>query len=100
MPPLDFILELLALYPDARVVLVTRDPQRWLESIRPVARNSSLWWLPYAMWPVPDWRWFPALSREFGTSTREILGITEGVNPEPELSGSSLLSLSFFLGRA
>ena len=44
MPPLDFIPELMDIYPEAKVVLVTRDPERWLESIRPVAANSSLWY--------------------------------------------------------
>lgn len=84
MPPIDFLPELLELYPDAKVVLTTRDPDRWLASIRPVAGNASLWWLPYAMWPVPGWRWFPRLSREFGRSTRETLadGNTD-VNPKP-----------------
>src|SRR6187399_3794596 len=37
MPPIDFIPELMDIYPDAKVVLVTRDPERWLESIKPVA---------------------------------------------------------------
>ncbi len=86
MPPIDFIPELMDVYPDAKVVLVTRDPERWLQSIRPVARNSSLWWLPYTMWAMPGWRWFPSLSLEFGTSTREILddGSTEA-NPKPKI---------------
>ncbi len=53
MPPLDFIPELMDIYPDAKVVLVTRDPERWLESIRPVAQNASLWWLSYTMWAFP-----------------------------------------------
>ncbi|KAK3944593.1 P-loop containing nucleoside triphosphate hydrolase protein [Diplogelasinospora grovesii] len=81
MPPLNFLPELMDVYPDARVVLVTRDPERWLDSIRPIARNTSLWWLPYAMWPVPGWRWFPALTVEFGKSGREILDVAPGVKP-------------------
>ncbi|KAL8303332.1 hypothetical protein RB597_005107 [Gaeumannomyces tritici] len=81
MPPLDFVPELLAVYPDARVVLTTRDPDSWLQSIRPVAANSSLWWLPYPMVLVPGWRWFPTLSREFGTSTKIYLGLDEKEGP-------------------
>ena len=84
MPPLDFIPELMELYPDAKVVLTTRDPELWLESIKPVAQNSSLPWLPYFMWPIPGWRWFPSLSLEFGTSTQNILDDgTQEANPKP-----------------
>ena len=86
MPPIDFIPELMEVYPDAKVVLVTRDPERWLQSIRPVARNSSLWWLPYTMWAMPGWRWFPSLSLEFGTSAREILNDgSTAANPKPKI---------------
>lgn len=84
MPPLDFVPELMDIYPDAKVVVTTRDPEKWLESIRPVANNASLWWLPYAMWPIPGLRWFPSLSLEFGKSTQKILGDeTLAANPEP-----------------
>ncbi|KAH8586670.1 hypothetical protein B0O99DRAFT_678596 [Bisporella sp. PMI_857] len=84
MPPLDFVEELMEIYPDAKVVLTTRDPERWLESIKPVAKNSSLPWLPYFMWPIPGWRWFPSLSLEFGRSTQIILDDgTKEANPKP-----------------
>jgi hypothetical protein len=84
MPPLDFIPDLMELYPDAKVVLTTRDPDSWLESIKPVARNSALPWLPYFMWPIPGWRWFPSLSLEFGRSTQIILANgTQEANPKP-----------------
>jgi hypothetical protein len=90
MPPLDFIPELMDVYPDAKVVLVTRDPEKWLESIRPVAKNASLWWLQYAMFLVPGWRWFPSLSLEFGTSTREILEDGgQAANPKPSTGEST-----------
>lgn len=84
MPPLDFIPELMEIYPEAKVVLTTRDPYRWLESIKPVAASSSQAWLPFLMWPIPGWRWFPSLSREFGRSTQIILddGSNEA-NPKP-----------------
>ncbi|KAI4594257.1 hypothetical protein KJ359_008532 [Pestalotiopsis sp. 9143b] len=87
MPPLDFIPELMEIYPEARVVLTTRDPDRWLDSIKPVAANSSQAWLPYLMWPIPGWRWFPALSLEFGRSTQIILDDgTKEANPKPSAS--------------
>lgn len=84
MPPLDFIPELMDIYPEAKVVLTTRDPDRWLESIKPVAANSSQAWLPYMMFPIPGWRWFPSLSLEFGRSTQLILDDgDQAANPKP-----------------
>ncbi len=83
------------IYPDAKVVLTTRDPDRWLASIRPVAANSAMWWVPYLVWPVPGWRWFPSLLAEFGRSTREILadGSTEA-NPKPSTSESACVRVA------
>jgi hypothetical protein len=84
MPPIDFIPDLLEIYPLAKVVLTTRDPEYWLASIAPVARNSKMPWLPYFMWPIPGWRWFPSFSLEFGRSCREILADgTKDANPDP-----------------
>lgn len=74
MPAFDFVPELMDIYPDAKVVVTTRDPERWLESVRPIANNATLWWLPCAMWPVPGLRWFPALAVEFGRSAQAVIG--------------------------
>lgn len=38
-----FYRELMALYPDARVVLTVRDPERWVRSFRKLLRTT--WWL-------------------------------------------------------
>ncbi|KAI0401657.1 P-loop containing nucleoside triphosphate hydrolase protein [Xylaria palmicola] len=65
MPPLNFIPELMALYPEARVVLVERDPNRWLASVAVLADTARRPWLPYLVWVVPGWRWFPALVRHY-----------------------------------
>ena len=54
-PSIAFAKELIEAYPEAKVVLTTRDPERWLESIKPVAANSSQAWLPYMMWPIPGY---------------------------------------------
>lgn len=93
MPTIDFIPDLLEVYPDAKVVLVTRDPEKWVKSIKPVAQNAGLWWLPYAMWPVPGWRWFPTLMREFQLSVRDFYqhdGKKKGPGPR-EIPMNSLL---------
>ena len=106
MPTLDFIPEMLELYPDARVVLVGRDPERWAKSVAAVGRNVNLWWLAYVMWPIPGWRWFPGFIDEFKASAHRF---TEGHKPltsEYDLL-VSLLSVftlahcpSRFIGRA
>jgi hypothetical protein len=72
MPPLHFIPELMEIYPEAKVVLVERDPDRWLQSVKVVSNAASNPWLPYLVWPVPGWRWFPILVRHFGKSSNRI----------------------------
>lgn len=62
----SFVPELLELYPGAKVVLVTRDPQRWVESIAPVFKHWNPWWFRYLVWPYPGWRWLPDLMEEIG----------------------------------
>lgn len=82
VPGNNFIPELLELYPDARVVLVTRDPQRWVQSLGHVRKHIKYWWLPYAMAPVPGWRWFPVLLDEFREASSNLRG---GVTGNPAL---------------
>ncbi|KAK5989503.1 hypothetical protein PT974_11026 [Cladobotryum mycophilum] len=61
VPPIYFLPELLELYPDAKVVLVTRDPDRWLRSMEPLIRaaESPQWILKTLLWPCRTWRWAP-----------------------------------------
>lgn len=63
-PGSSFVPELQELYPDAKVVLVTRDPQRWVESMGPILNAWALWWMSWLVWPCPTWRWFPSLLKE------------------------------------
>ncbi|RYP25033.1 hypothetical protein DL767_008502 [Monosporascus sp. MG133] len=67
LPTIDFIPELMELYPEARVVLVGRDPERWARSVEGLGKHI-MWWLPYVMWPVPGWRWFPSFIHHFTVS--------------------------------
>ncbi|KAI1322171.1 P-loop containing nucleoside triphosphate hydrolase protein [Xylariaceae sp. FL0255] len=89
MPPIDFIPELMELYPEAKVILTTRDPERWLKSVAPVAGNSgSVADLTYLLWPIPGWRWFPSLMEEFGKSAARILDLDDATrekNPAPSV---------------
>ncbi|RYO99927.1 hypothetical protein DL764_006668 [Monosporascus ibericus] len=70
LPTIDFIPELMELYPEAKVVLVGRDPERWARSVEGLSKHIILWWLPYAMLPVPGWRWFFTFTRHFSESGR------------------------------
>ncbi|KAI0111229.1 P-loop containing nucleoside triphosphate hydrolase protein [Nemania sp. FL0031] len=73
LPPLDFLPELMELYPEAKVVLVERDPARWFESLMVVSRASTKPWLPYFIWVVPGWRWFPSLVRYYAEGAKKLL---------------------------
>ncbi|KAK2600669.1 hypothetical protein N8I77_010188 [Diaporthe amygdali] len=59
LPGIDFVPELLELYPDAKVVLVTRDPARWWESFGKVLNMAQLRFLSILAAPMPGLRWFP-----------------------------------------
>ena len=78
LPGIGFLPELRELYPDARVVLVTRDPRRWWRSLGVLGRNATRWYLPYLTAPVPGWRWIPVLIRQYAESGRDLLGLRPG----------------------
>lgn len=61
-PNFDFIPELVELYPDAKVVLVTRDPERWWTSIGGNLKYAFPWCLPILTAPMPGLRWFPSIA--------------------------------------
>ncbi|EHK20088.1 uncharacterized protein TRIVIDRAFT_155537 [Trichoderma virens Gv29-8] len=60
-PATAFIAELVELYPDAKVVLVTRDPDRWYNSMQTLIKGGigSMSVLKVILWPCPGWRWAP-----------------------------------------
>ncbi|KXJ86204.1 P-loop containing nucleoside triphosphate hydrolase protein [Microdochium bolleyi] len=72
LPTIDFIPELLELYPDARVVLVKRDPVTWWRSTLEIQKAVELWWLKAATYPIPGWRWLPYLIDEFAASAKQL----------------------------
>lgn len=61
LPNTDFVPELLELYPDAKVVLVTRDPLKWWDSFEATLSYCELWFLPGLTAPVVGLRWFPKM---------------------------------------
>ena len=54
-----FIEELMDIYPDAKVVCTTRDPDRWVESIEKLAKTSLQGFLRFALFWLPGLRYFP-----------------------------------------
>ncbi|KAK8093023.1 nad dependent epimerase dehydratase [Apiospora kogelbergensis] len=92
LPGINFIPELREIYPGAKVVLVTRDPERWWQSVGAITKNTSLWYLPYITAPVPGWRWIPAMIAEFASSTNALLGLREG-EKDPEKGGPRLIGI-------
>jgi hypothetical protein len=70
VPMVNFLPELMELYPDAKVVLVTRDPERWWQSFAAFADNKAKnsWTIPIiqlVLLPLPGVRWFPSIARGF-----------------------------------
>lgn len=75
LPPADFMPEMMALYPDARVVLVRRDPARWWASIAALTARTTPWWLGPVLAPIPGWRYLSSFAREYSRSTLQLAGL-------------------------
>ncbi|KAK7705535.1 hypothetical protein SLS64_007902 [Diaporthe eres] len=85
VPAVDFVGELIELYPNVKVMGVRRDPDAWWKSMGNLNKVSSPWWLPYFLAPMPTWRWFPAFIE--GIRGRGKLGakVSGNVVPGPHL---------------
>lgn len=57
-PLINFVEELLELYPDAKVIVTTRDPDDWWRSMGPIVRNSKMGFLGFAFYWLPTLRYF------------------------------------------
>lgn len=84
-PAIHFLPELLELHPEARVVLVTRDPARWWDSFSvfgdaEVKTPLYRWLFALFLAPVPGARWFPSIAAGFD----EDLERTHGVKRQDE----------------
>jgi hypothetical protein len=60
-PPVLFLPELMELYPNAKVILVDRDTDKWWKSIEALMNKDTLpnWALKVLLWPCFTWRWIP-----------------------------------------
>ncbi|KAK8122887.1 hypothetical protein PG984_011557 [Apiospora sp. TS-2023a] len=78
MPNVDFLPELLELYPDVKVVLVTRDPAKWWKSIGVNLSYALPWWLPLFAAPMPTIRWFPSIVHHWSNAAADLLAQANG----------------------
>lgn len=88
-PAGHFAPDLLEIYPDAVVVCVTRDREKWWRSCEPVVRNAQSWFLDVLLWSMPGWRWWTSLMAGFRATDGEHFGVTYARNdvaPEPSKS--------------
>lgn len=85
LPPSDFVPELMELYPDAKVVLVRRDPQKWWDSVATLSSRTTPWWLSIVMAPIPGWRYITTFASEYSRSTLKLAGLTEKTASTSEL---------------
>ncbi|KAI0013033.1 P-loop containing nucleoside triphosphate hydrolase protein [Xylariaceae sp. FL0662B] len=77
LPPSDFMPEMMELYPDAKVVLVRRDPERWWNSIATLTSRTTPWWLSAVVAPIPGWRYIPTFASVYCRSTLRLAGMNE-----------------------
>jgi hypothetical protein len=54
-----FVPELLEIYPNAKVVLVSRDPERWWKSLQGIMKYADAWAIPVLTCIAPRLRWYP-----------------------------------------
>ncbi|KAK8140101.1 hypothetical protein PG984_000167 [Apiospora sp. TS-2023a] len=76
LPPSDFMAEMMELYPDAKVVHVRRDPQRWWDSsIKAVTARTAPWWFGVVLAPIPGWRHLATFASVYSRSTLRLAGL-------------------------
>lgn len=78
MPNADFIPELLELFPDIKIVLATRDPQKWWDSMQINFKYATPWFLPLLTYPYPCLRWFPAIEKNWRRNAMMLLERSKG----------------------
>lgn len=80
MPAILLLEELIALYPDAKFVLVERNPERWAKSFAGIFDHSKAWYIPVLTAPWPRVRWLPTVVAHFQQCADSIL---EDAGAEP-----------------
>jgi len=57
-PAYMYVGELVNAFPDAIVIVTTRDQERWWKSFSEMLKQVSPWWVPVVFWSLPTLRWF------------------------------------------
>lgn len=57
-PANTFVEELVELYPDAIVIVTTREREEWWVSAKELFKKTDMTWLDVLLWPVGTLRWF------------------------------------------
>lgn len=65
--------DMVELYPNAKVVLVTRDPERWWKSYEAILVYCQSPFLPFLAPIWPTLRWFPALTSQWVVWVKDVL---------------------------
>ncbi|XXH02581.1 hypothetical protein Hte_008958 [Hypoxylon texense] len=87
LPPSDFMPEMMELYPDAKVVLVRRDPVKWWNSISTLTTRTTPWWLGAVVAPIPGWRYIPTFASVYCRSSLRLAGM----NAKKDVSPTDLI---------
>ncbi|KAF5989535.1 hypothetical protein FBULB1_821 [Fusarium bulbicola] len=57
-PGSTLVRELMAIYPDAKVICTVRDVKAWERSMATVSSKSTQWFLRFVLFPLPSLRYF------------------------------------------
>ena len=57
-PPIQFVQELMEIYPHAKVICTERDPDDWWRSMEPVIRNAKMPFFRFVFYWLPTLRYF------------------------------------------
>lgn len=85
-----FVPELAELYPDAKVVLVTREKERWWRSMSGVLYYLDMQWVRYLTVMLPAVRWISPMMDEWKWQEMRLLGGSKET-PVPLGPGESTL---------
>lgn len=77
LPPSDFMPEMMQLYPDAKVILVRRDPVKWWNSIAALTSRTTPSWLGFVLAPIPGWRYLAEFANHYSQSTLHLAGVPD-----------------------
>ncbi|KAF3025085.1 hypothetical protein E8E14_014542 [Neopestalotiopsis sp. 37M] len=88
VPIVCVVPELVELYPDMKVVLVTRDPETWWRSFGNILDMSTAWYIPVLTAISPTLRWWTPFNVEWKRNASELIHEAGG---QPGVYGPQLL---------